>query len=106
MKILAYVSRVIRILVFLLLLAFAAKNTEPVALHFFLGQTWELPLSLLLFAFFALGAVLAILACVARFYQDKREIRALRHSLGLQKTNDTNAADSTLPAIPPRDAVI
>lgn len=106
MKLLAYVSRVVRILVFLLLLAFAAKNTEPVALHFFLGQTWELPLSLLLFGFFALGAVLAILACVSRFYRDKREIRALRLSLGLQNGPEQKTAEATMPAIPPRDAVI
>lgn len=106
MKFLAYISRVIRLLIFLLLLAFAAKNAEPVALHFFLGQTWQLPLSLLLFAFFSLGAILAILACVTRFYRDKREIRALKLLLGDRNDNRDKNTDEVMPAIPPQDAVI
>lgn len=106
MKIIDYVSRVLRLLLFLLLLAFAAKNTEPVPLHFFLGQTWQLPLSLLLFIFFAFGAIIALLACVGRFYRDKREIRALK--LKLPGTADASqpAPDEKAPATPPRDAVI
>ena len=45
----------IRIALFVLLLAFAAKNTDPVTLRFYFGLVWQAPLVALLLAFFAAG---------------------------------------------------
>jgi len=42
------ISWTIRILAFLLLLAFAAKNTHPAELQFYFGLVWETPLIALL----------------------------------------------------------
>jgi hypothetical protein len=47
-----YLSWITRLVLFLLLLGFALKNTEPVALRYFLGQEWRAPLSLVLLLFF------------------------------------------------------
>ena len=47
----------IRIALFVVLLAFAAKNTEPVTLRFYFDLAWQAPLVALLLAFFAVGAV-------------------------------------------------
>src|SRR3970040_1925758 len=46
----------IRIALFILLLAFAARNTESVTLRFYFDLAWQAPLVVLLLAFFAAGA--------------------------------------------------
>ena len=45
----------IRIALFVVLLAFAAKNTDPVTLRFYFDLAWQAPLVALLLAFFAAG---------------------------------------------------
>ncbi len=66
------------LLLFILLLAFAAKNTEPVALRFYFGLVWQAPLVLLLFAFFAAGAVLGLVAALGTVLRQRREVLRLR----------------------------
>ena len=72
------VTWTIRVLVFLLLVAFAAKNVEPVTLRFFLDLALQTPLVLALFAFFALGALFGMLALVGTLLRQRREIAQLR----------------------------
>jgi len=43
---------------FLFLLAFAARNTDPVTLRFYFDLAWQMPLVALLLAFFVAGALL------------------------------------------------
>jgi lipopolysaccharide assembly protein A len=71
----------IRALVFLLLVAFAAKNTEPVTLRFFFDLALQTPLVLALFAFFALGALFGILALLGTVLRQRREISLLNKSM-------------------------
>ena len=47
----------VRVLVFLLLLGLAIKNSGPVTLHFFFNSGWELPVVMVLLAAFGLGAL-------------------------------------------------
>jgi putative membrane protein len=47
-----------RIICVALLLAFAARNTEPVTLRFFFELAWQAPLVALLLVFFVAGAAL------------------------------------------------
>ena len=68
----------IRALVFLLLVAFAAKNTELVTLRFFFDLALQTPLVLALFAFFALGALFGILALLGTVMRQRREISVLK----------------------------
>ncbi|MBL8449397.1 MAG: LapA family protein [Dechloromonas sp.] len=68
----------LRAAILLLLLAFAVTNTEPVAVHFILGQVWQAPLVVVLLSFFAAGGVLGALSLVGLLYRQRREIRRLR----------------------------
>ena len=47
----------LRILVFLVLFAFAVKNTDTVAVRLFFGAAWQVPLIIALFIFFLAGAL-------------------------------------------------
>ncbi len=71
----------IKIIVFLLLIGFAARNSESVTLRYFLGLEWHTPLSLVILAAFAVGLLVGVLACSARLLRDQREIRTLRRQL-------------------------
>jgi len=68
----------IRIALFVVLLAFAAKNTEPVTLRFYFDLAWQAPLVALLLAFFAAGAVLGLIAMIGTYLSQRREIARLQ----------------------------
>ena len=69
----------IRLAVFVLLVAFAAMNVQPVKLRFYFDLALETPLVvLLLFAFFAAGALLGVLALLGALLRQRREILRLR----------------------------
>jgi len=71
----------IRIALFILLLAFAARNTAPTTLKFYFDLAWEAPLILLLLAFFAAGAVLGLVATLGALLRQRREIGRLRRAV-------------------------
>jgi uncharacterized integral membrane protein len=83
----------IRVAVFLLLVAFAAKNVEPVPLRFFFNLEVQSPLVLALLGAFALGALFGVLALLSRVVRQKREISALKRQ--------ASGAEPLPPAIPP-----
>lgn len=58
----AILKWLLRIVVFLLLLGLAARNSDPVTVRFFFGQAWQVELSLVLFILFLVGAVLGAFA--------------------------------------------
>jgi lipopolysaccharide assembly protein A len=68
----------IRIALFILLLAFAARNTEPATLRFYFDLAWQAPLVLMLLAFFAGGVLLGVLATVGTLLRQRRELSRLR----------------------------
>ena len=68
------VTWAIRLALFLLLAAFAAKNLEPVALRFYFNLELTAPLIVLLLAFFAGGALFGVLALVGTLLRQRREI--------------------------------
>jgi uncharacterized integral membrane protein len=72
------VTWAIRLIVFLLLVAFAAKNADPVTLRFYFDLALQLPLVVALFAFFAAGALFGILALLATVLRQRRQIAALK----------------------------
>ncbi len=81
MRFVRQLSWVLRGLLFLVIFAFALVNTQTVSLRLFLGQTWEMPMILVLLLFFALGAAVGILACVSRMLGQRREIQKLSRAL-------------------------
>jgi lipopolysaccharide assembly protein A len=68
----------IRIVLFVLLVAAAAKNVEPVRLRFFFDIELQTPLVLLLLAAFALGAFFGVLALLTTVLRQRREISILK----------------------------
>ena len=70
----------IRIALFVLLLAFAARNTELVTLRFYFDLAWQAPLVALLLAFFAAGAVLGLIAMTGTYLAQRREIARLQRN--------------------------
>ena len=68
----------IRIALFVLLLAFAAKNTDPVTLRFYFGLVWQAPLVALLLAFFAAGVALGLMAMFGSWFAQRRELSRLQ----------------------------
>jgi uncharacterized integral membrane protein len=73
-----FLTWAIRIVLFVVLVAFAAKNTEPVALRFYFDLDWRAPLVAVLLAFFAAGAALGLLAMLGTFLAQRREISRLQ----------------------------
>ena len=68
----------VRLAVFVLLVAFAAKNVEPVTLRFNFDLVVQAPLILVLFGFFAAGALFGILALVPTLLRQRREVSLLK----------------------------
>jgi lipopolysaccharide assembly protein A len=68
----------IRLAVFVLLVAFAAKNVEPVTLRFYFDLVVQAPLVLVLFGFFAVGALFGIVALVPTLLRQRREVSLLK----------------------------
>jgi uncharacterized integral membrane protein len=73
-----YLTWAIRIAVFFLLVAFAAKNVEPVTLRFYFDLILQTPLVLALFGFFAVGALFGMLALLGTVVRQRREIGFLK----------------------------
>jgi len=72
------VTWTIRLVLFLLLAAFAAKNIDPVPLKFYFGLELTAPLIVMLLGFFAAGALFGVLALVGTVLRQRREISALK----------------------------
>ena len=68
----------IRLALFVLLLAFAARNTEPVTLRFYFDLAWQAPLIAVLLAFFAAGVALGLIAMLGTYLSQRREISRLQ----------------------------
>ncbi len=71
----------IKIAVFLLLLGFAAKNADNVAVRYFLGLEWQAPLVFVLLVFFGLGIGIGAVASLAIIARQRRQILGLRRDL-------------------------
>ena len=71
----------VKLVLFLLLLGFAAQNSDSVTLRYFLGLEWRAPLSLVILATFAIGLLTGLLACSLRLLRSHRELRGLRREL-------------------------
>jgi lipopolysaccharide assembly protein A len=68
----------IRLAVFVVLVAFAAKNVDPVRLRFYFDLELQAPLVLILLGAFALGALFGVAALVGTVLRQRREISLLK----------------------------
>jgi uncharacterized integral membrane protein len=76
-----YVLWIVKLLLFAVALTFAVKNTDPVAVRYFLGQEWRAPLIFVLLVFFCLGAGLGLSAALMQIMRQRREISKLKREL-------------------------
>ena len=70
----------LRILVFLVMLAFALKNTDPVSIRFLFDSVWNAPLIIVVLAFFAGGTLLGVLSLIGTVFSLRRELARLRRA--------------------------
>ena len=75
------VTWAVRLILFIMLLAFAVRNTEPVTLRFYFDLAWQAPLVLLLLVFFAAGAALGAVAGLGALLRQRRQIQQLKRAL-------------------------
>lgn len=71
----------LKVVLFLLLLVLAVRNSDPVEVRLLLDQSWQMPLALVILLSFTLGTLLGLLACGARLMRSHRELQALRKRL-------------------------
>jgi uncharacterized integral membrane protein len=90
-----YVLWIVKLVLFAVALTFAIKNTDPVAVRYFLGQEWRAPLIFVLLVFFCLGAGLGLSAALVQIMRQRREISQLRREL--------QGRGGVAPAPPPPD---
>jgi putative membrane protein len=96
-------SRIAAVILFIAFFWFALKNTDEVTLHFFRYDIRQ-PLALLLLAFFAVGAVLGVLAMTPTVFRHRRELSRTRKAVTtLQKEGEAQQIARNSP--PPPDSV-
>jgi len=91
----------LRILLFIALLGFAAKNDQVVYLRYFFGYEWQTPLVVALFVFFAAGAIIGVLAMYLSLLQQRREISRLKREIKARSKNADVVEEQLTPVQPP-----
>ena len=67
--------------VFLLLLAFAVRNTDGVTVRYLLSMEWQAPLVFVLLVFFAIGIAFGVMASLGVIVRQRRQILGLTREL-------------------------
>jgi putative membrane protein len=75
-----YLLWVVKIALFAFMLTLAVKNTDPVAVRYFLGHEWRAPLIFVMLVVFCLGAAFGLLGALGQILRQRREISALRRA--------------------------
>jgi putative membrane protein len=89
-----YFVWLLRITLFLLLLGFAIKNSDPVNVQYYFGQEWRAPLVFVLLVSLCVGAFLGIVAALGKIFRQRREIIDLRRELRAHARGGAPADDS------------
>ncbi len=87
-----YLSWLIKIILFLLLLGFAVKNTETAVLRYYFGYEWQSPLVLILLVFFCAGAAVGIIASLSYIFRQRREMLSLKRELRMKGQENRQTA--------------
>ena len=70
----------VKFLVFVVVLSFAVKNSDPVTVRYYLGAEWQAPLVFVLLVAFCAGAAFGVLACLGQLFRQRREIGRLKRA--------------------------
>ncbi len=91
MKTLArYLGLVLKLLVFLLVLGFALKNSHTTLFYSYLGYVLHAPLIVMLAIAFVLGAVTGVLALLPSRFSLRRENARLSKALNIDTSTQTD----------------
>lgn len=94
-----YAVWALRLLVFIAVLMFALKNTQPVAVNFFAEYViQDVPLIVVMLAVFVLGAVFGLLLTVPASLRRRREAARLRREVERLQAEAAGANNAPLPA--------
>lgn len=94
-----YLVWVLRLLVFVLVLLFALKNTQPVQVSFFADYVLaNVPLIVVMLVTFLLGLVLGLLIMIFNVTRKKREIAKLKRDVARLEDQIQNPVKPTDPA--------
>ena len=91
---------IIRVIIVLLLVWFAAKNADIVTLNG-IGGALQAPLALVLLAFFGAGLLLGLVSGLLVIFQQKREIRKLNRALQQKSRSELPPVAVVPPPKPP-----
>jgi uncharacterized integral membrane protein len=76
-----YLHWVLKFVLFMLVITFAIKNTDPVTVRYYLGGEWQAPLVFVLLVAFCIGVAAGLGAGLTQVFRQRREIAALRREL-------------------------
>ena len=97
--------KIVAAILFVLFFGFALKNTQEVALHFFLDYEIRGPLVLLLLGFFAAGGALGVLAMTPTVFRHRRELS--KHKKIVDPMQQENEAKGLARMQPPQpDSIV
>ncbi len=100
-----FLSRIVATILFVIFFGFALKNTQEVALHFFLDYEIRGPLVLLLLGFFVAGGALGVLAMTPTVFRHRRELS--KHNKTIAAMEQENEAKRLARIQPPQpDSIV
>jgi putative membrane protein len=76
-----FVLWLMKLALFVFVLAFAVKNTDPVAVRYYFGGEWQAPLVFVMLVAFGTGVTAGLFAALTQIFRQRREIAALRREL-------------------------
>lgn len=94
------VTWLVRGFLFVFVFLWGMLNDTPVTVKFFFGQSWQVPLALVLFIALGIGAALGVLAALQRIVAQRREILALARQIDLRYSEGRRAPPDE--PVPPR----
>ena len=88
-----YVLWILKLALFVLVLAFAVKNADLVTVRYYPAGEWQAPLVFVLLVAFCLGIAAGLGAALTQVFRQRREIAALRRELGRVSHEGAEHAD-------------
>jgi putative membrane protein len=73
---------ILKLALFVLVLAFAIKNTDPVTVRYYFGGEWQVPLIFVLLVAFCAGIAAGLFAGLSQLIRQRREIATLKREAG------------------------
>ena len=89
-----FVLWLMKLALFVFVLAFAIKNTDPVAVRYYFGGEWHGPLVFVMLVAFGAGVAAGLFAALTHVFRQRREIAALKRELARLRPGDGPRPDA------------